>query len=59
MTGVTESAREHDVVLFGATGFVGRLVAAHLAEAAPPDLRVALGGRSREKLAAVVPPSLR
>ncbi|MGY1727038.1 saccharopine dehydrogenase family protein [Geodermatophilus sp. SYSU D01062] len=44
--------REHDVVLFGATGFVGRLVAAYLAEAAPPDLRVALAGRSREKLTA-------
>ncbi|WP_336033374.1 saccharopine dehydrogenase family protein [Geodermatophilus sp. FMUSA9-8] len=46
------SEREHDVVLFGATGFVGRLVAAYLAEAAPPDLRVALAGRSREKLTA-------
>ncbi|MGY1651953.1 saccharopine dehydrogenase family protein [Geodermatophilus sp. SYSU D01119] len=44
--------REHDVVLFGATGYVGRLVAAYLAEAAPPDLRVALAGRSRERLAA-------
>ena len=44
--------REHDVVLFGATGYVGRLVAAYLAETAPPDLRVALAGRSREKLAA-------
>jgi short subunit dehydrogenase-like uncharacterized protein len=45
--------REHDVVLFGATGFVGRLVAAYLAQAAPPDLRIALAGRSREKLVAV------
>ena len=50
---MTDPAREHDVVLFGATGFVGRLVAGYLAEAAPPDLRVALAGRSREKLAAV------
>ncbi len=46
--------REHDVVLFGATGFVGRLVAGYLAKAAPPDLRIALAGRSREKLLAVV-----
>src|SRR5918997_1515444 len=45
--------REYDVVLFGATGFVGRLVAAYLAQAAPPDLRIALAGRSREKLVAV------
>ncbi len=53
MARVTEPAREHDVVLFGATGFVGRLVAGYLAEAAPPGLRVALAGRSRERLAAV------
>ncbi|PPK94644.1 short subunit dehydrogenase-like uncharacterized protein [Kineococcus xinjiangensis] len=47
------SERDFDVVLFGATGFVGRLTAAHLAEAAPPGLRIALAGRSRERLAAV------
>jgi short subunit dehydrogenase-like uncharacterized protein len=50
MTGMPD--REHDVVLFGATGYVGRLVARYLAETAPPDLRVALAGRSRERLAA-------
>jgi short subunit dehydrogenase-like uncharacterized protein len=49
---VTGPSRAHDVVLLGATGFVGRLVARYLAQAAPPDLRVALAGRSREKLAA-------
>lgn len=43
-------AREHDLVLFGATGFVGELVAAHLADHAPADVRVALAGRSREKV---------
>ena len=43
--------REHDIVVFGATGFVGRLTAAYLAQAAPTDMRVALGGRSRDKLA--------
>src|SRR4051812_20228375 len=42
--------REHDIVVFGATGFVGRLTAAYLAEHAPAGARVALGGRSREKL---------
>lgn len=39
-----------DLTLFGATGFVGRLVARHLAAQAPPDLRVTLAGRSRERL---------
>ncbi|MGN6299760.1 MAG: saccharopine dehydrogenase family protein [Angustibacter sp.] len=42
--------RELDVVLYGATGFVGRLVAQHLADHAPEELRVGLGGRSRERL---------
>ncbi|PTL55699.1 saccharopine dehydrogenase family protein [Paraconexibacter algicola] len=42
--------REHDVVVLGATGFVGRLTAAYLGTAAPEGTRIALGGRSREKL---------
>lgn len=42
-------ARRLDVVLFGASGFTGRLVAEYLAEHAP-TLRWALAGRSREKL---------
>lgn len=45
--------REFDLVLFGATGFVGRLTAQYLAEAAPADARIALAGRSPEKLTAV------
>ena len=44
--------REHDVVLYGASGFVGALTAAHLAVHAPAGVRVALGGRSRERLEA-------
>jgi len=43
--------RELDVVLFGATSFVGRLCAQYLARAAPPQARIALAGRSRERLA--------
>ncbi len=45
--------RDLDLVLFGATGFVGALTARHLAEHAPSGLRVALAGRNRERLAAV------
>ncbi len=45
--------RTHDVVLYGATGFVGRLTAAYLAEHAPPGTRIALAGRSRSRLEAV------
>ena len=44
------TTREHDIVLHGATGFVGALVAAYLAGDAHADVRIALSGRSREKL---------
>jgi short subunit dehydrogenase-like uncharacterized protein len=43
--------REHEVVLFGATGFTGRLTAAYLAAHAGPGW--ALAGRSRAKLQAL------
>jgi short subunit dehydrogenase-like uncharacterized protein len=45
--------RELDIVLYGATGFVGALTAAHLAVHAGPDVRIALAGRSRPKLEAL------
>jgi len=43
-------ARDHDLVVFGATGFVGRLLAAYLAEHAPAGVRIGLAGRSRSRL---------
>ncbi len=46
-------ARDLDIAVFGATGFVGRLVARHLAEQAPTDVRIGLAGRSADRLAAV------
>jgi short subunit dehydrogenase-like uncharacterized protein len=42
--------RDLDVVLFGATGFVGKLTAQYLARAAPGEARIGIAGRSREKL---------
>ena len=45
-----EAAREIDVALFGATGFVGTLTAEYLAKHAPEGVSVALAGRSQEKL---------
>ncbi|SDB93543.1 Uncharacterized conserved protein [Raineyella antarctica] len=44
------TTREFDIVLFGATGFVGALTAAHLASAAPAGTRIALAGRSLPRL---------
>lgn len=42
--------REHDIVLFGATGFVGKLTADYLARHTPDGVSVALAGRTRAKL---------
>ena len=44
------SDRELDVVLFGATGFTGRLTAEYLAHHAPEGLRWGLAGRNPAKL---------
>jgi short subunit dehydrogenase-like uncharacterized protein len=45
--------RDHDLALFGATGFTGGLTADYLAANAPAGLRWALVGRNRAKLEAV------
>ncbi|MEV6162775.1 saccharopine dehydrogenase NADP-binding domain-containing protein [Streptomyces sp. NPDC052052] len=42
--------RPYDVVLFGATGFVGTLTAEYLAAHAPAGLRWAVAGRNRNRL---------
>ena len=45
--------REFDVVVFGATGFTGSLVAAYLAAHAPAGTRWAVAGRDAGRLAAL------
>jgi short subunit dehydrogenase-like uncharacterized protein len=52
---MSDGNAEFDVIVWGATGFTGRLVAAHLLEhhGAGGTLRWAIGGRNREKLEAV------
>lgn len=49
---MTAPQREFDIVLYGATGFVGKLTAQYLAEHGG-SARIALAGRSMDKLAAV------
>ena len=48
-----EADRELDVVVFGATGFVGKLTAEYLSQHAPDGVKIGLAGRSQEKLARV------
>jgi short subunit dehydrogenase-like uncharacterized protein len=50
---MTSHPREFDVVVFGATGFTGSLVAAYLAEHAPDGTRWAVAGRDAGRLAAL------
>ncbi len=45
--------RDFDIVLLGATGFTGGLIADYLAAQAPSSVRMALAGRSLTKLEAV------
>jgi short subunit dehydrogenase-like uncharacterized protein len=44
---------ELDVVVFGVTGFVGRLVTGYLARHAPGEVRIGVAGRSERRLAEV------
>ena len=53
MTDASRSDRELDLVLFGATGFTGRLTAEYLAHHAPDGLRWGLAGRNEAKLEGV------
>ena len=46
--------RDLDLVLFGATGFTGRLTAEYLARHAPNGLRWALAGRNPAKLESTI-----
>ncbi|GGD21693.1 saccharopine dehydrogenase family protein [Nocardioides daphniae] len=50
----SDTTRDLDLVLLGATGFVGRLTADHLAAHAPADLRWAVAGRNESSLQALV-----
>ncbi|MFC8343439.1 saccharopine dehydrogenase family protein [Streptomyces sp. NPDC057280] len=53
MSRLNRTDRPYDIVLFGATGFVGTLTAQYLAAHAPEGLRWAIAGRSEEKLEAL------
>ncbi|MFJ8198131.1 saccharopine dehydrogenase family protein [Streptomyces sp. NPDC096152] len=50
MSRMSRTDRPYDLVLFGATGFVGTLTAEYLAAHAPASLRWAIAGRSERRL---------
>lgn len=47
------SGRQYDVVLYGATGYTGRLTASSMAVHLPTDTKWAIAGRSASKLEAI------
>lgn len=47
-------AREYDIILFGATGYTGKLCAEYITRRLPTDLKWAVAGRSASKLYEVV-----
>ncbi|GGJ45772.1 saccharopine dehydrogenase family protein [Streptomyces brasiliensis] len=53
MSRLKRADRPYDIVLFGATGFVGTLTADYLAAHAPKDLRWAIAGRDEGRLQAL------
>ena len=49
-----EQSRQYEVVLFGATGYTGKLCAQHIQAKLPHDLKWAIAGRSRAKLEGLI-----
>jgi short subunit dehydrogenase-like uncharacterized protein len=48
---MSDEPRQYDLVVWGATGFAGRLVAEYLTESYGPDeVSIAIGGRDRDRL---------
>jgi short subunit dehydrogenase-like uncharacterized protein len=47
------TTRQYDIVIFGASGYTGKLTAEYITKKLPTDLRWALAGRSQSKLEAV------
>ncbi len=53
MSSSSNSNRDFDIVLWGATGYTGRLVAECLTQQSPPGIRWALAGRNEKKLESI------
>ncbi|KAF2787170.1 hypothetical protein K505DRAFT_367589 [Melanomma pulvis-pyrius CBS 109.77] len=49
----TSNSRQYDLILLGATGYTGRFTAQHITASLPTDLKWAIAGRSRTKLAII------
>ncbi|KAI5357214.1 Putative saccharopine dehydrogenase, NADP binding domain, NAD(P)-binding domain superfamily [Septoria linicola] len=50
---MSESQRQYELVVFGATGYTGKYTAEHVARQLPTNLKWAIAGRTQSKLQAV------
>lgn len=50
---IMSTERQYDIVLFGATGYTGKLTAEYITTNLPTDIKWAIAGRSAGKLKAV------
>lgn len=50
---MSDTSRQYELVLLGATGYTGKLTAEHIATSLPTDLKWAIAGRNEKKLANV------
>lgn len=49
-----QSLRQYDLVLYGATGYTGKLTAEYIVKHLPSEFKWAVSGRSSKKLSALV-----
>ncbi|KIL84377.1 hypothetical protein FAVG1_12397 [Fusarium avenaceum] len=54
MPSIKDHGRQYDIIVFGATGYTGKLTAEHITTHLPTDLKWAVAGRNESKLKAVV-----
>jgi hypothetical protein len=51
---IMAQSRQYELVLFGATGYTGKLTAEWISQHLPTDLKWAIAGRNAKKLQAVI-----
>lgn len=50
---MSQSTRQYEIVLLGATGFTGKYTAEHIVRHLPTDLQWAIAGRNAQKLSKI------
>lgn len=51
---MAQGSRQYELILFGASGYTGKLTAEWISEHLPQDLKWAIAGRNAQKLQSIV-----